>query len=296
MLTVVKWDARTMRVNLDATPIVDVSDIAAIPNVVVCDVRWYLDGRPGRSTYDEGHLPGAVFVDLGEHLVGNSGLSMGRHPLPSPKAFARSMGMLGIGPEDPVVAYDDASGMAASRLVWMLRILGRPAALIDGGLQAWRGPLETSGVTRPVVKVPAVPWPSAALATIGEVADMASGKIRGLVLDARAGERYSGDSEPVDPQAGHIPGARSAPFADNLESDGSGVTYFFNPGELANRYRELGVADASDVVAYCGSGVSACHNLLAMEYAGLGRGRLFVGSWSQWSHSGRPVATGMESE
>jgi thiosulfate/3-mercaptopyruvate sulfurtransferase len=296
MLTALKWDARTVPVNLDAAPIVDVSEIFAIPGVVVCDVRWYLNGESGRTAYDEGHLPGAVFVDLGEHLVGKPGPTVGRHPFPAPSAFARSMGMLGIGVENPVVAYDDVGGMAAGRLVWMLRILGRSAALIDGGLQAWGGLRETSCAKRPTVKVPVVPWPNESLVTIDEVADIASGKINGLVLDARAGERYRGDIEPVDPRAGHIPGALSAPFVDNLEADGTRATYFIDPDGLANRYRELGAVDAANVVAYCGSGISACHNLVAMEHAGLGRGRLFVGSWSQWSHSGRPVAAGVESK
>ena len=204
------------------------------------------------------------------------------------------MGALGIGPDDPVVAYDDAGGMAAGRLVWMLRILDRPAALLDGGIGAWEEPLETTPMLRPPVKVPIVLWPDGALATIDEVATVASGGASGVVLDARGGERYRGEVEPVDPRAGHLPGAVSAPFVHNLESEGARRGMFRPSVELAERYAVLGVGDATEVVAYCGSGVSACHDLLAMEHAGLGRGRLFVGSWSQWSHTDRPAAMGSE--
>ncbi len=272
-------------------PIVDPADLAALDGHVPCDVRWYLDGRSGREAYDAGHLPGAVFVDLDEHLAGEASPSVGRHPLPTAEAFAASLGPLGIGPDDPVVAYDDAAGMAAGRLVWMLRVLGRPAALLDGGIDAWDGPLEVEPTVRPPVRVPVVPWPVEALATIDEVAAVA-GSPDGTVLDARGAERYRGEVEPVDPRAGHVPGAVNAPFAANLVVDGPGAGRFLSPDRLADRYGTLGVTDAATTVAYCGSGVSACHDLLAMEHAGLGRGRLFVGSWSQWSHTDRPAATG----
>ncbi len=284
-----------MPTRYEFAPIVEASEVAALQGVVACDVRWYLDGRSGRDAYDAGHLPGAVFVDLDEHLTSIPGPTVGRHPLPTPEAFARSMGDLGIGPDDPVVAYDDAGGMAAGRLVWMLRVLGRPAALLDGGVGAWDGPLETSPTVRSPVVMPVEPWPVGAVATIDEVAAAAaSGGAEGIVLDARGPERYRGESEPVDPRAGHVPGARSAPFAANLEVEGPRTGRFRSPDDLVARYEEIGVVDAADVVAYCGSGVSACHDLLAMEHAGLGRGRLFVGSWSQWSHSDRPAAVGPE--
>ena len=293
------WDARPVSNRPRLPPVVEASEVGHIPGVVVCDVRWYLDGRSGRDAYDGGHLPGAVFVDLDEHLTATSGPAVGRHPLPTPEAFARSMGVLGIGPDDPVVAYDDAGGMVAGRLVWMLRTLERPAALLDGGIGCWNGSLETAPTVRsPVVvsgEVPAEPWPVSALATIDEVGGVAATDgVDGIVLDARGGDRYRGETEPVDPRAGHVPGARNAPFAGNLESDGPRAGRFLEPCALADRYRNLGVVDAADVVAYCGSGVSACHDLLAMEHAGLGRGRLFVGSWSQWSHTNRPAAVGPE--
>jgi len=272
-------------------PIVGPGDLAGADGVLFCDVRWYLDGRSGHDAYADGHLPGAVFVSLDEHLSAEASPALGRHPLPSAEDFAASMGALGIGTDDPVVAYDDAGGMAAGRLVWMLRVLGRPAALLDGGIVAWDGPLEVESSIRSPVEVPAVPWPEGVLATIDETATLAA---HGVVLDARGGDRYRGEVEPVDVRAGHVPGAVNAPFADNLVADGPGAGRFLPPEQLADRYRRLGVEEAGSAVAYCGSGVSACHDLLAMEHAGLGRGRLFVGSWSQWSHTDRPAATGPE--
>ena len=275
---------------MDMGPSLDAGAVAALSadsgHPVLCDVRWYLDGRSGREAYEAVHLPGAVFVDLDEHLTAEPGPEVGRHPLPTAEAFAGSMGELGIGPDDTVVAYDDAGGMCAGRLVWMLRVLGQPAALLDAGIAGWDGPLETRSSVRPPVEVPVRPWPDRAFTDIDEVAAGSAGRV---LLDARAPERYRGEVEPVDPRAGHVPGAVNAPFAANL-ADGR----FRLAVELADHYRGFGVEDAADVIAYCGSGVSACHDLLAMEYAGLGRGRLFVGSWSQWSASDHPIATGGE--
>ncbi len=267
-------------------PIVDAGDLGRL-DAVLCDVRWYLDGRSGREAYEAGHLPGAVFVDLDRDLTAPPSTTQGRHPLPTAEAFAAALGALGVGPDDAVVAYDDSGGMSAGRLVWMLRVLGQPAALLDGGIGAWDGPLEAGSATRPPVECPVRPWPDGAFAGLEEVAAAAAG---GIVLDARAPERYRGEVEPVDPRAGHVPGARNAPFAANLGEGGR----FRSPDDLRAHYEELGVGEAAGVVAYCGSGVSACHDLLAMEHAGLGRGRLYVGSWSQWSATGRPAATGGE--
>jgi len=267
-------------------PIVDAGDLGRL-DAALCDVRWYLDGRSGREAYEAGHLPGAVFVDLDRDLTAPPSTTQGRHPLPTAEAFAAALGALGVDPDDAVVAYDDSGGMSAGRLVWMLRVLGQPAALLDGGIGAWDGPLEAGSATRPPVECPVRPWPDGAFAGIEEVAAAAAG---GIVLDARAPERYRGEVEPVDPRAGHVPGARNAPFAANLGDGGR----FRSPDDLRAHYEELGVGEAAGVVAYCGSGVSACHDLLAMEHAGLGRGRLYVGSWSQWSATGRPAATGGE--
>jgi thiosulfate/3-mercaptopyruvate sulfurtransferase len=254
--------------------------------VVLADVRWYLDGRDGRAAYEAGHLPGAHFVDLDRDLSSlQKGGVAGRHPLPEPDDFAKALGRLGIGADDTVVAYDDGGGGNAARLVWMLRALGQPAALLDGGLGAWRGDLEVGpSVPRLPVFVHERPWPADRLVSADEVATAP------LILDARASERYRGDVEPVDSRAGHVPGARSAPWAANLDP---ATLRFLDADRLRERYSTMGAGP--DTVCYCGSGVSACANLIALEHAGLGPGRLFVGSWSGWSADpARPVATGDE--
>lgn len=265
-------------------PVVNVAWLRAHPEAVIADVRWYLDGRSGMEAYANGHLPGARFLDLNSVLADPPTPEAGRHPLPKPDVFAEGMRHAGISDDSLVVAYDDAGGMAASRLVWLLRMLGMDAALLDGGLQAWAGELdrgaheaEDGGFTPRV-------WPSTDLATIDDACT------EPVVVDARSSERYRGDVEPVDTRPGHIPGARNAPYVGNLTDDGT----FKTPPALRARFAALGVSDATSVVSYCGSGVSACHNLIAMEYAGLGRGRLYPGSWSQYSATGRPAATGPE--
>ncbi len=253
-------------------------------SVVLADVRWYLDGRSGRAAYDAGHLPGAVFVDLDRWLAAPGAPAAGRHPLPRPEVFAEGMARLGIGDDDPVVAYDDAGGVVAARLVWMLRVSGHDAALLDGGLRAYDGPLERDTPLRaPAVFTPR-PWPADRLADIDEASDRGN-----VVLDARDADRYRGDREPVDPRPGHIPGARSLPARQNLDDRGR----FLPADQLKQRFAEAGVTGDSAVVSYCGSGVTACHNLLALELAGFGPGRLYPGSWSQYSHAAeRPAALG----
>jgi thiosulfate/3-mercaptopyruvate sulfurtransferase len=268
-------------------PVVDTDWLASAGDVVLCDVRWYLDGRSGADAYRAGHIPGAVFVDLGRWLAGPASAAAGRHPLPTPEVFAEGMSSIGVGDESVVAAYDDAGGMVAGRLVWMLRVLGRQAALLDGGLAAWTGPVESGwNEPRPGFGFTARPWPAGRLATADEVGDLGEGSV---LVDARAGDRFRGETEPVDPRAGHIPGAVNLPFAGNLLSPGG----FFRPAaELRARFEAAGIGPDADVVAYCGSGVSACHDLLALEMAGLGPGRLYPGSWSQWSSDpSRPVAT-----
>ncbi len=253
-------------------------------DVIVADVRWYLDGRSGREAYDEGHLPGAVFVELDRWLSRAGSPAEGRHPLPDPEVFAAGMAELGIGDHDTVVAYDDAGGVIAARLVWMLRVTGHPAALLDGGLASYDGPLETRTPSRPSTRFTATPWPPQHLADIDDATNP-----NNLVLDARPHERFRGEQDPVDPRPGHVPGARNLPCRENLDSTGR----LLPVAQLRQRFEALGVRDASRVVSYCGSGVTACHNLLALELAGLGHGRLWPGSWSQYSHaSDRPVATG----
>lgn len=267
---------------------------AHLDEVVVADVRWYLDGRSGHEAYGAAHLPGAVWIDLDRVLAGPPSRDGGRHPLPTPERFADGLGRAGIGDGAMVVAYDDYAGMAAGRLVWLLRALGEQAALLDGGLEAWHGPMEAGVVELPEATFTARPWPSDAFASADDVAAAVAGG--SLLLDARAAERYRGDMEPLDARAGHVPGALNAPFVENLDPD---TKRFLPADQLRQRFARLGVTEDREVVVYCGSGVSACHNLLALEAAGFdpARARLYPGSWSQWAGDpSRPVATGSEAQ
>ncbi len=253
--------------------------------VVLADVRWYLDGRSGRQAYESGHLPGAVFVDLDHWLADHQDPAAGRHPLPSPEHFTAGLAALGIGDDDQVVAYDDADGVVAARLVWMLRATGRAAAVLEGGLRAWRGPLSTQhehrGATDPQVR----PWPVAQLAGVEDAAKAVTGAV--LLLDARDAERFTGAVEPVDPRAGHVPGAVNHPVREDVV-DGQLV----GVEELTARLARDGVRDDVDVVVSCGSGVTACFLLLELEHVGRS-GRLWPGSFSQWARDpARSVASG----
>ena len=253
------------------------------PGLVLADVRWYLDGRSGLDAYRAGHLPGAVFVDLDRWLAGAASPAAGRHPLPSPERFAEGMTQAGIGDRTTVVAYDDEGGVHAARLVWMLRVTGHDAALLDGGMAAFDGELET-GERRPdPAAFTPVPWPPEALADIDDASRPGN-----VVIDARNRDRFRGENEPVDPRAGHIPGAVNVPCRENLDAAGR----FLPADKLRRRFAAAGAGKGTAVISYCGSGVTACHNLLALEHSGLGRGRLYPGSWSQYSHAReRPVAT-----
>lgn len=243
--------------------------------VVVADVRWSLTGPSGRDEYARGHIAGAVFVDLDTQLADIGDPRDGRHPLPPPEAFAAAMGSLGIGNTDQVVAYDDAGGLFAARLVWMLRAIGHRAALLDGGLAAWDGPLEAGpGRPRAVALFTPVPWPGDRVASLEQAGDAAT-----VLIDARARARHRGDVEPVDPRPGHIPGAVNVPCEEHL-SGGA----LLPADTLRAQFAAAGITSAEGVIASCGSGVNACHTLLVMEHAGLGRGRLFPGSYSAWSN------------
>ncbi len=270
---------------MDLPPIVETGWLAAnLTRVVLCEVG---SGTTGGSTPDDhlaGHLPGARFVSVDDDLAGPPGPVVGRHPLPTPDRFADRLGALGIGAQTPVVAYDRHGGAFAARLVWMLRTLGQDAALLDGGFDAWTGPVESGPVeVSPVVRHP-ISWGADALADADEVA--AHVRAGGVVVDSRAAERYRGEVEPIDAIAGHVPGAVNLPFADNLVDGRFRLT-----GELRERFAPL--ADDPDPIVYCGSGVTACHNALAMEHATGVRPRVYVGSWSGWSSDpDRPVATG----
>jgi thiosulfate/3-mercaptopyruvate sulfurtransferase len=264
------------------------------PGLVVADSRWRVDGS-ARALFEAGHVPGAVFVDVDTDLSIPKTAQTGRHPLPSPEAFAEAMERAGIGDDSAVVAYDDQGGSTAARLWWMLDVLGHPVAVLDGGLPAWTGDVETgpSPSPRSPVRFTPKPWPPERMADASEVDRLRVDRLFAL-LDARAAERYRGDTEPIDAVAGHIPGATSASWTDNLDPD---TGRFRTPEELRELYRSRGVhvEGSGNAVAYCGSGVTSAHDLLAMRVAGLPDGRLYVGSWSEWiTDPARPVATGSD--
>ena len=252
------------------------------PDLRVVDFRWYLGGRKGLDEYGRGHIPGAIFVDL-ESVTGAEG--DGRHPLPAQDQFETAMRKAGISDDTRVVVYDDAGGSNAARLWFVLDWFGHDGqAVLDGGLQAWGEPIATD---TPLVAPGSF---HARRPDRSRVLDFAAvQRLDGVpLLDARAGERYRGEKEPIDPKAGHIPGALSAPWAGNLGADG----LFKTPAQLRERFAEIGAERGA--VVYCGSGVSSCHHLLARAVAGLKNGRLYAGSWSDWSNRDLPVATGID--
>jgi thiosulfate/3-mercaptopyruvate sulfurtransferase len=265
------------------------------PGLVVADVRWYLDpARRGRDAWRAGHVPGAVFLDVDEDLSapgGGRGRPTGRHPWPSEEQVARVMGAAGIGPGARVVAYDDASGSVAARLWYVLRAHGHDdVAVLDGGIAKWRAEGRPVAADEPRV-APAVFTGRLRPGFVIDKAAMVAEHRRLLVLDGRAAPRYRGETEPVDPRAGHVPGARSAPWPGNLTADP--VPVLRSPGDLRRSFEALGAGTAEPVV-YCGSGVNACHHLLALHLAGL-RGTLYAGSWSEWSSDPTlPAVTGSE--
>lgn len=253
-------------------------------DVVIVHVGTTMGGDDPAAGFRTAHLPGARFVVLDTALASPAAPVIGRHPLPSPTDLAAAMGAAGIDDESPVVAYDDRNGGWASRLVWMLRVLGQPAALLDGGLAAWTGSIETGPPSAEPVQRRVALWPDDAIVSADEVAAHITNG--GVVIDSREAPRYRGDVEPIDSVAGHIPGAINLPFTDNL-IDGS-----FRPVD-EQRQRFSAVAADPQAIVYCGSGVTACHNALAIHAAGLPMPRVYVGSWSGWStENGRPSATG----
>jgi thiosulfate/3-mercaptopyruvate sulfurtransferase len=254
----------------------------------VLDVRWRLGGPPGIGEFRAGHVPGAVFVDLDRDLSGEPGPG-GRHPLPRAADFQAAMRRAGVSGSRPVVAYDAADAAAAARAWWLLRYFGHgQAKVLDGGYRAWVAsgePVETgNGAEIATGDFTARPGHLPVL-TAGEAARLAR---RGVLLDARSAERYQGEVEPVDPVAGHIPGAVSAPATANLGPDGR----FLPPAQLRARFAELGVTPRAAVGAYCGSGVTAAQEVLALTVAGT-EAALYAGSWSEWiTDPSRPVAAG----
>jgi thiosulfate/3-mercaptopyruvate sulfurtransferase len=259
------------------------------PELVVADVRWY-PNRSGREAFELGHIPGAVFVDVDADLAGPVGGASGRHPLPAPEDFARAMERAGIAEDSVVVAYDDAGGSNAARLWWMLTVTGHRAAVLDGGLAGWEGELEQGqGRERRRGTFAARPWPADRVVDVGQVNALRRDP-SAVVLDARAAERYRGEVEPIDAVAGHIPGAKNAPWSANLDPE---TGRFLPPEALRGQYEALGVDGNRTVVAYCGSGVTSCHDVLALELAGFPAAKLYVGSWSGWiAGLSRPMAKG----
>ncbi|QKW52809.1 sulfurtransferase [Streptomyces buecherae] len=291
--------------NVTITPRDLAAELAAPRPPLLLDIRWRMTppgGRAageksGRAAYEAGHLPGAVFVDLEAELVGPPGPA-GRHPLPDLEVFGAAMRRAGVRAQHPVVVYDGGAGdppspsggWAAARAWWLLRWAGHPSVrVLDGGLSAW---LAADGPVSTEVPGPAVgdftPRPGGLpLLDADGAAELAR---RGVLLDARAGNRYRGEVEPIDRVAGHIPGALSAPTTENVGEDGR----FLPPAQLAERFAALGATEAAEVGVYCGSGVSGAHEVLALAVAGV-PAALYVGSWSEWSGDpSRPVATGAE--
>ena len=278
------------------TTLISIADLATHlddAGWVICDCRHDLaDTEAGRRAYAESHIPGARFVHLDEDLSAPKTGRNGRHPLPDPDAFARRLGELGIDGSKQVVAYDASGGPYAARLWWMLRWLGHDAvAALDGGWNAWAKAGNPVTARLPAIKATSfTAHPREGLARDAKSIAAGIGKPVPLLIDARAPNRYRGENETLDPVAGHIPGAANRFFQLNLDAGGS----FKPPSALRQEFEALiGAKAPPDIVHYCGSGVTACHNLLAMEIAGLSGSRLYAGSWSEWcSDSSRPVARG----
>ncbi len=289
---------------VNPSPLISVEELArriGESELRIVDVRWVL-GRPGagRLAYEAGHLPGAIHVDLDTQLADLSVPNAGRHPLPRPAALEGTLSRAGIGDDSLVVAYDDVGGWVAARLWWMLERLGhRAVRVLDGGIGAWTAaglPLRTDTTDHPEGRLRLADAWSGTLDR-----DQVLGRLgRAVILDARGGPRYRGETEPIDPAAGHIPTAVNAPTDGNLGPDGR----FLPADRLRARLLGLGAGSApgvgagsapdGGVIVSCGSGVSALHNALAMRIAGLPDPVLYVGSWSDWSTAGYPVATGPE--
>ncbi|QZY27857.1 sulfurtransferase [Nocardioides coralli] len=272
-------------------PLVTVSELAQLlGKVTVLDVRYRTGGAAGPAEFEAGHVPGAAYVDLDADLAAPPGPG-GRHPLPDPAHFAAAMRRAGVSTGRPVVVYDDWGGRAAARCWWLLRHHGHPdVRVLDGGWAAW---WQSGGAVAPYEDEvgPASPYPgdfeaaaTGAMPLVGadEVLDL------DLLVDARAPERHRGEVEPIDPVAGRIPGAVNVPTEANLDEEGR----FRSAAELRELYEGVGVRPGATTAAYCGSGVTACHDLLAMEVAGLSAA-LYAGSWSGWiTDPSRPVETG----
>jgi thiosulfate/3-mercaptopyruvate sulfurtransferase len=280
-------------------PLIDAATLHARlgqPGWVVVDCRFnLLEPAAGHIAYEQGHIPGARYADLDRDLARRPAPNEGRHPLPDATAFAAKLGEWGIDTGTTVVAYDDANGAIAARLWWLLGWIGHrgKALVLDGGFPAWQAaklPIETALPTWRPIRYPAPPAAAAGL-VVGTDEISARQRAGDLVVDARAAPRYRGEQEPIDPVAGHVPGARNWPFSNN---GAAGV--FRPPAELrADLLELLEGREPQQLIAMCGSGVTACHLLLAMAAAGLEGGKLYAGSWSEWIRDPqRPIAKGAE--
>lgn len=271
-------DAATLAVHLDD------------PDWLIVDVRHQLaDTAYGERSYAENHLPGAVFLHCDRDLSGPTTGCNGRHPLPAAQQLAEWLGQIGVGPKTQVVVYDDAQGMIAGRLWWLLRWLGHDkVALLDGGWQAWQAAGGALTQAVPVLRPTQFEAKVCEHCVDAQHVQSFLNTSRMHLIDARSPDRYRGENETIDPVGGHIPGAINRFFRDNLQADGR-----FKPADvLRSEWLDLIAGMPPEIVVHqCGSGISACHNLLAMEIAGLSGSRLYAGSWSEWcSDSGRPVA------
>jgi thiosulfate/3-mercaptopyruvate sulfurtransferase len=281
------------------TTLIDVTALRAlIGKAVILDCRFDLAApEAGQRAFLERHIPTAQYLDLNRDLSAPVSAATGRHPLPEPGRLAARLAALGLGSSDQAVCYDESNGSFAARAWWLLRWLGHPrTAVLDGGLKAWLadGGAVEAGEARARPVDAAASWPdssadAAAIVTTPALLEALRDPAR-LLVDARAAERFQGRIEPIDPVAGHVPGAVNHPLSTNLREDGR----FLPPEELRRRWLErLAGRAPADVIAMCGSGVTACHNLLAMEHAGLGGAKLYAGSWSEWIRDpNRPIARG----
>lgn len=261
--------------------------IAEGAQVRLIDVRWRLDRPDGRADYLEGHLPGAVYVDLNTELAQHGAASEGRHPLPSHATLQAAARRWGVNDGDIVVAYDDAGSVSAARAWWLLRRTGVDVRVLDGGLGFWTAtgrPVQSGEVLNPEGDV------TLAESLAGELSidEAAALPAHGVLLDVRVAPRYRGETEPIDPIAGHVPGAINLPAASHIAADGTLV----DSATLRAAFAEAGVTEGTLVAAYCGSGINAAHTALALAEVGI-EARVYSGSWSQWSNTpGRPVALG----
>ena len=264
------------------------------PGVRVVDARWsLLEKDKGRNAYRQAHIPGAVYLDVDGDLASPRGQGPGRHPLPRPERFAASMTRAGVGPDTHVIACDFGDGSTAARVWWLLRYLGHErVSLLDGGMARWTAegrPLSDAVPSHPEGTF--TPRPREGMVVDADAVERMRRDTRVLVIDSRLPERYEGRTEPVDPVAGHVPGAKNRPYPANVRSTED--PRFRSPGELREQFTRLGADRADRVICYCGSGVNACQNLFALELAGFTNGLLYEGSWSDWcSVPERAVATG----